>query len=214
MLGITVRNVAVVVVRIAASGATIPGVAAPRVSDQPPQHVTATPIGGGKLHVSWLEPLETTGSTTSYRYKIQWKSGSQEYSETRGAISTGSDRYILHQASSLGNPVLRYDRFHRITGLKTGVEYTVRVIRRSADGDSQPSNEATATPIMSEEILRRTVETLIAQYGGNSPWIQQTCQYFQDNNMATSIDITLASWTRRRAKRRVKPAWNWAWSSR
>ena len=70
MLGITVRNVAVVVVLIAASGATIPGVAAPRVSDQPPQHVTATPIGGGKLHVSWLEPLEITGSTTSYRYKM------------------------------------------------------------------------------------------------------------------------------------------------
>ena len=28
------------------------------------------------------------------------------------------------------------------------------------------------------------------------------------------IDITLASFTSRRAKRRVRPAWNWAWSSR
>ena len=28
------------------------------------------------------------------------------------------------------------------------------------------------------------------------------------------IDITLASWTRRRANRRDRPAWNWSWSSR
>ena len=188
MLGITVRNVAVVVVLIAASGATIPGVAAPRVSDQPPQHVTATPIGGGKLHVSWLEPLETTGSTTSYRYKIQWKSGSQEYSETREAISTGSNRDIVNQASYLDNHVLRYDWFHRIAGLKTGVAYTVRVIRTSADDDSQPSNEATATPIRAEEILRTTVEKLITQHGGDSPWIQQTWQYLQDNNIPFYID--------------------------
>ena len=176
----TIRNIAAVAILIAAAVAPTSGVAAVQVSDQPPQDVRATAIGGGKIYVSWLDPLKEAGSTTDYRYKVQWKSGSLDYSESRQAISTGSEGYKARST-------LRKDLFYRITGLETGVEYTVRVMRVTDDGDSEPSNEAKAIPATSLDILRMTVEALVARYGEDSPWIQQTWQYLEDNNVLISV---------------------------
>ena len=180
MLRNTIRNIAAVAILIAAAVAPTSGVAAAQVSDQPPQDVRATAIGGGKIYVSWLDPLKEAGSTTDYRYKVQWKSGSLDYSESRQAISTGSGGYKARST-------LRKDLFYRITGLETGVEYTVRVMRVTDDGDSEPSNEAKAIPATNLDILRMTVEALVARYGEDAPWIQQTWQYLEDNNVLISV---------------------------
>lgn len=127
--------------------------------------------------------MATSDSADRSEYKIQWKSGTQEYSEARQTITTGFDEDAVERARFLGQYTLRYDLFHRIGGLETGVEYTVRVIRTSAGGDSRPSNEATATPVPPEEILRMTVEQLIEEYGDDSPWIQQTWEYLHRNGL-------------------------------
>ena len=65
-------------------------------------------------------------------YKVQWKSGEQEYDPaTREASVSGADTTS-----------------HTIPGLTPGVEYTVRVIATSSNApDGEPSDEATGTPM-------------------------------------------------------------------
>ena len=187
MLGIMIRKVTVVAL-LAGVLTPNPGWTTTRASDQPPQDVRATPVGADKIHVSWLDPTKTAEPTNDYVYMIQWKSGTQEYSETRQAVTTGIDEDKAERARFLGQYTLRYDLFYLITGLETGVEYTFRVIRTGADGDSRPSNEATATPITPEAILRMTVENLILEYGDDSPWIQQTWEYFHKIDVPFYVD--------------------------
>ena len=87
--------------------------------------VTVTP-GVESLIVSWIPVADANG------YKVQWKSGEQEYDPaTREASVSGAD------ATS-----------HTIPGLTPGVEYTVRVIFTKTDAsDGEPSDEATGTPV-------------------------------------------------------------------
>ena len=87
--------------------------------------VTVTP-GVESLIVSWIPVADANG------YKVQWKSGEQEYDPaTRQALVSGAD------ATS-----------HTIPGLTPGTEYTVRVIFTKTDAsDGEPSDEATGTPV-------------------------------------------------------------------
>ena len=83
--------------------------------------VTAQP---GALGVTWDRVNDADG------YKAQWKSGSEDFDESRQAALDG-----------------RNITSHTIRGLLPGTQYTVRVIatrRHAADG--QPSAEATGTP--------------------------------------------------------------------
>ena len=82
--------------------------------------VTVT-SGPGQLQVTWTSVTGATG------YKVQWKSGSQVYDNTRQATPTTNS--------------------HTITGLAAGTEYTVRVLAtRSSTPDGPASSEATGTP--------------------------------------------------------------------
>ena len=86
--------------------------------------VTVTP-GVGSLIVSWTEVTDANG------YKVQWKSGGQDYDATtrQGRVS-GADTTS-----------------DTIPGLIPGTEYTVRVIATKAGtADGTPSAEATGTP--------------------------------------------------------------------
>ena len=74
-----------------------------------PGQLTATAGGTGEISVSWNAPLRS-GSPSINAYVVQWKSGDQDYDTSRQAIVTTLD-----------------DLSHTITGLTTGVEYTVRV---------------------------------------------------------------------------------------
>ena len=84
--------------------------------------VTAQP---GALSVAWDRVNDADG------YKVQWKSGSEDYAESRQAALDG-----------------RNITGHTIRGLLPGVEYSVRVIatRNHAAADGPPSAEATGTP--------------------------------------------------------------------
>ena len=81
-----------------------------------------------QLMVSWNEVAGASG------YKVQWKSGGQNYNE-------GARQYIVSSGATTE---------HTISNLTAGVEYTVRVIatkNNAADGPA--SAEATGTPLAS-----------------------------------------------------------------
>ena len=86
-----------------------------------PGTATVTP-GIGTLAVSWSAATNASG------YKVQWRSGTQNYAATRQATATTTS--------------------HVVTGLAAGTEYTVRIIatRTNAD-DGMASVAASGTPL-------------------------------------------------------------------
>ena len=93
---------------------------------QPPAQVTGVQIAPGpeQLEVTWSAVSEANG------YKVQWKSGDEDYDDSRQALVSGGE-----------------STKYTFTGLTAGTEYTVRVIATVTDSeDGAPSSEVTATP--------------------------------------------------------------------
>ena len=92
----------------------------------PPAQVTGVQVKGAfeRLDVSWNTVSDASG------YKVQWKSGTEDYAEDR-------------QVALLGGETTNYT----IIDLTVDTEYTIRVIatRDHAD-DGEPSDEVTGTP--------------------------------------------------------------------
>ena len=87
--------------------------------------VTVTP-GVESLVVSWDPVADASG------YKVQWRSGEQDYDPAARQARTGDAGTTSHT----------------IPDLVPGVEYTVRVIATRANAsDGEPSAEATGTPL-------------------------------------------------------------------
>ena len=111
----------------------------------PPQNLNVSLHGTGELDLSWEAPISDLageiggegthgdGGSPITGYKVQWKSGSEDYDGSAGSTRQAE---ITDPAS----------RTHTITGLTDGVEYTVRVIAVNDVGDGPPSDEATGTP--------------------------------------------------------------------
>ncbi len=91
-----------------------------------PDQVTnvAVTAGVNQLAVSWDAVSGASG------YTVQWKSGSQEYADTRQHVTDGATTS------------------YTIPGLTAGTEYTMRVIATRANAeDGAPSAEMTGTPV-------------------------------------------------------------------
>ena len=106
-------------------------VAAETAVPDAPQSLNVSPDDTGTLDASWEAPASDGGSAIT-GYKVQWKSGSEDYDGSAGSTRQAE---ITDPAS----------RTHTITGLTDGVEYTVRVIAVNDAGDGPPSDEATGT---------------------------------------------------------------------
>ena len=104
-----------------ATPSTKPATPAPTVSAG---KVDGRLVGSGNLEVSWTAPNDGGSAITGY--KIQWKSGTQQWSTSRQNTDTASPNLI--------------------TGLTNGTAYTVRVLATNAIGDSAWSQAKTATP--------------------------------------------------------------------
>ncbi len=90
--------------------------------------VTPT-VGNAKLTINWTAVAGAGG------YKLQWKSGTQEYS------ATSSDN---RQATILSGTTTS----HELTGLINDTEYTVRIAATHSDTDDGAwSSEVSATPV-------------------------------------------------------------------
>ena len=76
-----------------------------------------------------------TAANNATMYKVQWKSGSQNYP------------LADHQASTYGQATVSgVTTTYAIVMLTNGTTYTVRVIATRAEGDSDPSDEVMGTP--------------------------------------------------------------------
>ncbi len=91
-----------------------------------PQVVSTEP-GDRSVTIEWSPPTDD-GSSAITGYKVQWRSGTQEYSSSR-------QRGVAADVSE-----------YEVTGLVNGTEYEVRVVAVNAVGDGEPSMGASATP--------------------------------------------------------------------
>ena len=94
-----------------------------------PTNASVTAVGSGKLSVSWQEPLGDGGSPLE-GYKVQWKTGSQEYDSSRQVVVMDLTEIVWLQA---------------ISGLTNDESHTVRVLAYNHNGDGAAA-ELTATP--------------------------------------------------------------------
>ena len=94
-----------------------------------PTNASVTAVGGGKLSVSWQQPLGDGGSPLE-GYKVQWKSGTQEYHSSRQVLVTDLTKIVWLQT---------------ISGLTNDASHTVRVLAYNHNGDGAAA-ELTATP--------------------------------------------------------------------
>ena len=125
------------------SGITIPSVAV-TVSDNDTARVTGVSVtsGNAQLVVNWTAVDNATG------YKVQWKSGGQDY-------NTGNRQFTVTSGSTTS---------HTITGLANGTEYTVRVsATRTGANDGPPSAEAKGTPAAPGVTVSTTALTVTEQ---------------------------------------------------
>ncbi len=110
-----------------------------------PGSVAANAAGSGKLAVSWSAPASDGGSPIE-GYRIQWKSGSQQYDTSRQAV-------VVDVAER---------NAHTIAGLTNGTEHSVRIVPYNQNGDGA-STEVTATPSATDttapELLRATADS-------------------------------------------------------
>ena len=125
------------------SGITIPSVAV-TVSDNDTARVTGVSVtsGNAQLVVNWTAVDNATG------YKVQWKSGGQDYNTTnrQATVTPGSTTS------------------HTITGLTNGTEYTVRVSATRTDAnDGPPSAEVQGTPAVPGVTVSTTALTVTEQ---------------------------------------------------
>ena len=116
------------------------GPASPSVSDrpqyQPPAQVTGVSVTAGveRFSIIWMVVTDADG------YRVQWKSGAEEFSADRQAVPAGD---------SLRPYVVGGDSFlvQVISSLIPGTEYTVQVIAtRDNAADGEPSAPAIGTP--------------------------------------------------------------------
>ena len=97
----------------------------------------------GQLTVTWSQAADATG------YKVQWKSGAQEFGADREAVIDGATATE-----------------YTIPSLQAGTEYTVQVIATNLDGEEgEPSLAVDATPKTAppEQVINVTVEPGVEQ---------------------------------------------------
>ena len=133
-----------------------------------PTAVAVYSVESEKLEVRWSS---SDASTTSF--KVQWKSGSEEFDSSRQLSSDPATSIESEQSTSAG------DRYKAVlTGLTDGTEYTVRVIAANANGDSDASGEATGTPQSTPGQSREFVENEVVEILESSfPWLRETWDY-------------------------------------
>ena len=140
-----------------------------------PTAVAVYSIESQKLEVRWSS--SDAASTTAF--KIQWKSGSEDFDSSRQLSSDPATSIVREQSTSA---VKRYK--DTLTGLTDGTEYTVRVIAANSNGDSDPSGEATGTPQSTPGQARQFFENEVIEiFEGSYPWLRDTWDYITTQNV-------------------------------
>ena len=153
-----------------------------------PTAVAVYSIESEKLEVRWS--TSDAASTTSF--KIQWKSGSEEFDSSRQLTSDPATSIESDQSTSAGD---RYVDI--ITGLTDGTEYTVRVTAANANGDSDASATATGTPASEPGQAREFWENeVVKAFESSHPWLRETWDYMTTQNVPVAWSNTLTGGAR------------------
>ena len=140
-----------------------------------PTAVAVYSIESQKLEVRW----STSDAANTTSFKIQWKSGSEEFDSTRQLTSDPATSIESDQSTSAGD---RYVDI--ITGLTNGTEYTVRVIATNSNGDSDVSAMATGTPASEPGQAQEFWENEVVKvFEGSFPWLRETWDYITTENV-------------------------------
>ena len=132
---------------------------------QAPGDLTVTAAGAGQLSVSWTAPDDDGGSPIE-GYKVQWKSGAEDYDPTRQA-----------EVTDLAN------LSHVIGDLTDGVAYTVRVLAYNTNGDGAAvAGAAQDTPAVTLELSPSS----IGENGGSST---VTARLAPASSAATTVTV-------------------------
>ena len=144
-----------------------------------PTGVAVYSIRSTELEVRWS--TSDAASTTSF--KIQWKSGSEEFDSSRQLSSDPATSIVSEQMTSADK---RYKE--TLTGLTDGAEYTVRVIAANSNGDSEPSAEATGTPQSSPGQAQAFIENEVIEiFESSHPWLRETWDYITTQNVPVTF---------------------------
>ena len=149
--------------------ATTTGVWAQTDVADAPTDVAVYTYRSQQLEVRW----STSDASSTDSFKIQWKSGSEEFDSSRQLTSDPSASKVDVQSSS---SVERYEEI--ITGLTNGTEHTVRVIATNSQGDSDPSGETAGTPQTQLEQEEAFIEKEVVElFESSYPWLRETWDY-------------------------------------
>ena len=142
----------------AAVAATVPGA---------PQDVQVSPVGASQaLDVTWEAPANDGGSAVT-GYKVQWKSGEEDYDASREATVSIRPSWVESW-------------WYQITGLTNGSVYTIRVIATNSAGDGLPSTEVSDTPLSDPDRLRRFIAVdVVEAHESSHPWLRTTWEYMK-----------------------------------
>ena len=144
-----------------------------------PTAVAVYSIESQKLEVRWSS--SDAASTTTF--KIQWKSGSEEFDSSRQVSSDPATSIVSDQSTSAGE---RYKA--TLTGLTDGTEYTVRVIAANSNGDSGPSGEATGTPQAEPGQAWEFIENEVVEiFESSHPWLREAWDYIETQNPSVTF---------------------------
>ncbi|MCY3505788.1 MAG: fibronectin type III domain-containing protein [Chloroflexi bacterium] len=160
-------------------GTVAPTTLAQGTAPDAPTSVAVYSIESEKLEVRWSS--SDAANTTSF--KIQWKSGSEEFDSNR-QLTTDPSTSIEELQSTAATK--RY--VATITGLTDGTEYTVRVLATNSNGDSDPSNEDAGTPQSSPGQVKEFIETeVIELFESSHPWLRATWDYITTQNVTVTF---------------------------
>ncbi len=150
-----------------------------------PTAVAVYSISSEKLEVRW-----SSSDTSTTLFKIQWKSGSEEFDSSRQLSSDPATSIQNEQTTSSGK---RYK--DTLTGLTDGREYTIQVIAANSNGDSEPSGEATGTPQSSPGQAREFYENEVVKiFESSFPWLRETWDYVTTQSVSVSLDAKSVDW--------------------
>ena len=131
----------------------------------------------GELSIEWKAP-EYDGGSEITGYKVQWKSGTEEWDSSR--------QYDLKERFLNADIFGTYSR--TIYNLTNDVEYTVRILAYNENGDGPASSEITGTPVsLQEELIEYIDDEIIGEYGDDHTWLTQAWNHMTRNNLVFNL---------------------------
>ena len=143
-----------------------------------PTAVAVYSIDFRTMEVRWSS--SDAASTTSF--KIQWKSGSQEFDSSRQVSSDPSTSIVIEQSTSAG------DRYKATLTGSSSTAYTVRVIATNSSGDSDASEEVTGRPGRTQTKPREFIENEVVKiFESSFPWLREAWDYMTTQNVPVAM---------------------------